>query len=247
MRIACLMPTFNRVSESPHLLAEAVGSFLEQDHADKVLLIGNDTPGQELECDYAGVHVINWPERFPTLGAKIAAMIESVSADAYCRWDDDDYSLPWRLSMSADRMGSYIEWRPSNYWWYRAGRPDEVWEVERAGNTHCMAIWRPEVLEKIDGYPDTSGDEDQQFNHRLARRQISPLAGYGNLPHDDIFYCYRWGVSPRHLSGRGGKREELDDQYQRIGERKIVEGRHVIEPVVWRIPSTRVGLTERPD
>lgn len=248
MHIVCLMPTYNRAGEQPQLLAEAIGAFVHQTWRQSTLLIGNDTPGQQIHCAHPRVEVINYPGRFETLGHKIADMARqavALGAEALCRWDDDDYSLPHRLEMSAYALDDRLEWRPSNYWWFQNGRPGEVWEVQRAGNTHCMALWRPELLERIGGYPLTSGDEDQRFSQAVARAGITPLAGAGNLPPDDIFYVYRWGVSNRHLSGRGGG-ERLREQYLEIGRRPIRTGDFEIAPQVWQLPGKRVLLQDRP-
>lgn len=251
--IACLMPTFNRPSETPEMLGESLAAFLEQDYqAAAHLIIGNDCPEQTLSVArefQSIVHVVNYPRRFETLGQKLHAMASLATmqygAEALCRWDDDDYSLPHRLSYSADQLGVGVEWRPSNYWWHRAGLPGEVWEVERAGNTHIQAIWRPEVLEQIGGYPDRTGDEDQAFNQALHRRYKTPIAGHGNIDPAELFYVYRWGNSPRHLSGRGGGKA-LREQYKRIGELHIVPGEFEIIPKRWELPARRVTLAERP-
>lgn len=222
------------------LLGNAVASFLDQDHEDRELLIGNDTPGQELVCEAPGVRVLNFPERFTTLGAKLAAMVALASGGCLCRWDDDDYSLPWRLSLSAAMLGDRLEWRPSNYWWYQSRKPGVLAEVTRPGNTHVMAIWRREVLDIIGGYPLTTGDEDQEFNRRLAGAGLGPLGGAGDLPPGEIFYVYRWGVSTRHLSSAGGTRAELDGQYEAIGGEPIPRGEFQITPRRWELPAKRI-------
>ena len=193
----------------------------------------------------------------PTGETRAQAMIDYAAAayapDAFCRWDDDDYSLPWRLETSARELekSGRLEWRPNNYWWFRKGLP-ELHEVTRAGNTHVMALWRPDVLDVIGGYPDTTGDEDQRFNRELDRHGVSPMVG-GDLDPMQIFYVYRWGVSQRHLSGRGGRREELDDHYQQIGELPIQRGTFEITPRRWDWPTVvktiatgRSDCTKRP-
>lgn len=242
MLVTCLMPTFNRPGAGGlHLLGHAVQSFLDQDHPDKELLVGNDTPGQRLACDAPGVRVVNFPERFDSLGAKLAAMVEIAGGGLLCRWDDDDWSLPWRLSLSAERLGERLEWRPSNYWWFQSHVPSELREVTRPGNTHVMALWRREVLGVIGGYPLTTGDEDQQFNQRLHVAGLGSIGGAGDLSVDEIFYVYRWGVSRRHLSSNGGTREELDGQYSRIGAEDVPQGEFRIEPQRWVPPITRIA------
>lgn len=238
MRISCLMPTYNRPTNHPHLLAHAVASFLSQDWPDKELIIGNDCPEQELLCDCPGVVVLNYHQRFQSLGRKIEDMAKRATGELLCRWDDDDWSMPWRLSYSAAKIGDRLEWRPANYWWYQAGRPDRVTEVLHAGNTHVMAIWRPAVLNWLGGYPDRTGDEDQAFNLGLAEAGISPMRNQ-RIPLDEIFYVYRWGVSATHLSGGGGRVEQLRASYERIGSAQKKAGRHVIVPTRWEVPRNR--------
>ena len=79
-------------------------SFLRQDHPDKELLILNDTPGQKLVFEHPQVRIFNAQRRFPDLSAKIQYMIDRAAGDVFCRWDDDDLSLPWRLSYSLERL-----------------------------------------------------------------------------------------------------------------------------------------------
>ena len=68
------MLTYGRYAgeEADHtvLIEEAVESFLRQDYLRKELVILNDTPGQVIEFDHPRVKIINWPERYPTLGEK---------------------------------------------------------------------------------------------------------------------------------------------------------------------------------
>lgn len=235
MKVSCLMPTFNRPAGRMNLLSESVASFLDQDYADKELLIGNDCPEQRLICEAPNVRVINYDQRFSTLGAKIGDLAELAHGSLLCRWDDDDYSLPHRLSLSVSKLGESFEWRPCNYWWFQQRAADDAREVQRPGNTHVMAMWRYGVLDKIGGYPNTTGDEDQAFNLALAREGISQMPGETLSP-PKIYYFYRWGVSPTHLSGGGGRRNELDASYLRIGQRERPEGKFQIIPQRWRIP-----------
>ena len=229
MLISCLSPTYNRYPRLPFLLEEAVECFLRQDHADKELLICNDTPGQTLVFDHPQVRVLNVPERFPSLGLKLRHMIELASGDLLCRWDDDDLSLPHRLSYSAARLGSNLEWRAANHWFDDGHR---LREVTRPGNTHLMSLWRREVLDRLDGYPTFPlGGEDQAFNSGLARAGIAPRDGGDVLRPDEIFYVYRWNTGSQHLSGRsdGGDNPHLP-HWEAIGRQPIVRGTFRIEP-----------------
>tara|TARA_R110002020_G_scaffold12409_6_gene45499 strand:- start:6946 stop:7707 length:762 start_codon:yes stop_codon:yes gene_type:complete len=228
--ISCLMPTYNRCPKSKNLLDEAVQSFLLQDYEDKELIICNDTPGQKLVLDVEGVRVFNLNGRFTTLSHKLIWMIEKAKGDILCRWDDDDICLPHRLSYSMRKLGDSLEWRAANYWYCP---PGETIYVKHPGNTHCMALWRREVLGKIGGYPpNASGWEDQAFNKAVFEAGVSPYLGEV-IPAQDIFYLYRWGVSPRHLSGSGGGEVGLQNHYNKIGERPVTKEAFELSPG-WR-------------
>lgn len=235
MKISCLCPTYNRGSGKMNLLQEAVECFRRQDYPDRELIIGNDTPGQTLRCSVPGVRVINYKHRFPTLTDKINAMIERAEGDLMCRWDDDDISLPHRLSYSVRRLASHpgkLEWRATNYWYTPTSGGYHYTNLP--GNTHCMALWDFRILHRMEwgGFypPQMSGWEDQEFN------RAADATGYATpeqIPVEDIFYLYRWGSSPTHLSGGGGSgsvAENMQKFYDHIGTLPTTEGAFDITP-----------------
>jgi cellulose synthase/poly-beta-1,6-N-acetylglucosamine synthase-like glycosyltransferase len=235
--VSCLMPSFNRYPTYGHLVEEAAESFLQQDYPEKELLVCNDTPGQELISQDSRIRVFNLPQRLPHLTDKIQFLIEQACGDLLCRWDDDDISLPWRLSLSVSRLGERLEWRADNYWYYPIG--SQPIEVRRPGNTHTMALWRREVLTIIGGYPAArSGGEDQDFNAAVEQAGLS--ANGEVLPPSEIFYFYRWGVSPHHLSGAGGGPTRIQQHYERIGASSIVSSAFEIRPH-WRQDYARLA------
>ena len=226
--VSCLMPTFRRYPDLGWLVEEAVESFLRQDYPHAELIVGNDTPGQTLEFTHPRVQVVNWPTRFPTLSDKLIAMIDLARGDVLCRWDDDDISLPHRLSLSVDRLGNNLEWRAENFW-YDTGT---LVESRHPANTHTFGIWRREVLDRIGGYPaNHSGTEDVAFNRALVQAGL-PARG-DVLDHEDIFYLYRWATGSRHISGGGGDEAAFRDRYRQLGERPMVSGQFPIQPR-WR-------------
>lgn len=225
------MPTYNRAPDYLWLVEEAIESFLLQDHTDSKLLICNDTPGQKLVYDGdSRVEVLNVPQRFPTLSAKLQWMIDQTPDDGLLtRWDDDDISLPWRLAYSYVALtgGGLDEWRPTNHF-YVPKFSSTIIEQNGVGNTHNMSLWKKRVLGGFpDGkYPqDRSGDEDQAFNILLKSTRFRWKKT--RLPHEEVFYLYRWGVSPAHLSGR-----KCDDNtsWDWIGAREIVAGEFALRP-----------------
>ena len=227
MKISCLMPTYNRCAKEQFLIEESIQSFLFQDYEDCELIICNDTPNQKLNFHHEKVIVQNVPERFETLSDKIQYMIDQSTGDALCRWDDDDISLPHRLSYSAKKLGGRLEWRPENYWYCPKA---ETHYNEFAGNTHVTSLWRREVLEQFGGsYPEkASGWEDQQFNIQLNESGVNSCGEI--IPPEDIFYLYRWGVSHKHLSGTGGGNEGLQNHYDAIGREHVDQGVFVLDP-----------------
>lgn len=239
--ISCLMPTFNRVSTTPALLAEAVFSFIAQTHPfdDRELIICNDTPGQELSVagGYENITVINVPERFKTLSDKIQYMIDQADGDYFCRWDDDDISLPHRLAYSyaklqeaMDAEGRY-EWRAAGHWYDNGS----LSRTAIAGNNHTGAIWHRNLLRYLPNgvYPEgVSGIEDQRFNALVAEIYGDCKSG-DEIPNEDLYYIYRWGVSPRHLSGVVDARNPSNPHqahYNAMAGDTIVEGKFSIYP-----------------
>lgn len=232
MLISCLCPTFNRYPRLGFLLEEAVECFLRQDHADKELLILNDTPGQLLSFRHPRVRVFNLAVRLPDLSAKIQWLIDRAEGDLLCRWDDDDLHLPWRLSYSLTRLDEAIEWRPENFW-FASG--NAAWREDHfPGNSHVMALWRRDALRLVGGvYPaGYSGGEDLAFNRLLA---ASGHASRGQLvPTAEMFYVYRWGTGSRHLSGvSDGSARPHQAHWDALGRLPIAPGTFEIRPH-WR-------------
>lgn len=220
MRVTCLCPTFNRANIL-WLLEEAVESFLRQDYEDRELLICNDTPGQTLVFEHPKVRIINLPFRFPSLGQKLRYMIGEASGEAFCRWDDDDISLPWRISLSVEKMADRYEWRAENHWYYPK---TEFRETRHPGNTHVFSIWRKAVLNFF-RYPVTvSGAEDQAFTQLLIQAGFPPRGEL--LPRDKMFYLYRWNTGSAHLSGH----PNMDEHYKLLGQRPIPQGVFQLSP-----------------
>ncbi len=224
MKISCLMPTYNRFPKDGWLVEEAVQSFMDQDYENKELLILNDTKDQFLIINRNDkVKIINTDLRFPNLGAKIKYLISKSSGDAFCRWDDDDLSLPHRLSFSVQRLGEdKLEWHPLNYW-YKPSIKMPAKEVHKAGNSHLMAMFRREIFDYIDYPNDCCGAEDQAFNQRIAAIGVN---NQDILKPEEMFYIYRWGTDSIHLSGQRNMQEHWDA----IGNMPIEKGTYIINP-----------------
>lgn len=233
--VSCLMPAYNRCPHDQILMEEAIQSFLLQDYPHKQLIIVYDTPGQSVEVENyrnEGIQVHNLPVRFSVLGLKIRYAIDESDGELLCRWDDDDISLPWRLSMSVRRIQETkaMAWNPTNYWYHP---PGQYHEDIGHGNTHISGIFRREVLNQIGGYPipAQSGHEDQAFNAACRSAKV-PLVE-DRLTREDMFYVYRWGVQTHHHLSGCADASQMQKSYDDLGERPIQSGTFSLRPH-WR-------------
>jgi glycosyltransferase involved in cell wall biosynthesis len=205
--VTMICPTYNRVSSHPHLLEECIESFVRQDYpGQKELLILNDCRGQIIECQTRGVRIVNSRYRYRSMGDKRNALVEMAKYDLICCADDDDISLPWRLSVSVGILlrGKYDYVNPKAYWFINGELP-AVFE-QMTGYAHNCSLYTRAAWLKSGRYPPHCRD-DAEFDHRLnshCRGWRTPLGI------DQCFYIYRWGVSD-HLSGNN----DMDYAYNR--------------------------------
>ena len=222
--VSCVCATYNRPPSHQHLLEEAIESFLRQDYPNKELIILNDCPGQELVCDAPGVRVLNVPERFPSLGDKWNALVRLARGELIAPWDDDDISLPWRLSLSVERLGDADYFNPRSYWYL----DNQGLHFDHAvGYAHNASIFTRVALETVGGYPSISLGYDAAIDGAFSRsvRVLDPLKGDRALTRSEWFYVYRWGVSPVHVSARTD-----EGYYREVGMLPVVEGRYRLSP-----------------
>jgi hypothetical protein len=227
--VSCICMTYNRVPDKLYLLEEAIESFLRQDYPNKELIVFNDCPGQELVCDAPGVRVINWPERFPTLGDKQNAAIRHSQGELIALWDDDDLSLPWRLSLSVERLGNADYFNPRAYWFLDG---NGLHFDHSVGYAHNASMFTRAAFEAVGGYPSISVGYDAEMDSKLPARMqhiVDPLRGAQKLTTSEWFYVYRWGVSSTHISAKPA--DEVF--YQEIGRHQVQTGTFRLNPH-WR-------------
>jgi glycosyltransferase involved in cell wall biosynthesis len=226
--VSCICPTYNRPPEYQHLLEEAIESFMRQDNPRKELIVLNDAPGQELHCEAEGVVIVNAAERFATLGDKHNAMVGMARGEVIAVWDDDDISLPWRLSYSVERLGDADYFNPRCYWFLP---PEGLRHDHAAGISHNASVFTRAAFDLVGGYPSISNgydrDIDQAFVSRLERVIDPRFRESPPLTREEWFYIYRWGVSPSHVSG--GATNDAGN-YPGIGEQPVVPVCYVLEP-----------------
>jgi glycosyltransferase involved in cell wall biosynthesis len=229
--VSCICPTYNRPPRYQHLLEEAIESFLRQDYPNKELIVLNDCPGQELICDEPGVRVVNVAERFPSLGDKRNAGVGLARGELIAPWDDDDISLPWRLSHSVERLGNADYFNPRCYWLLDSdGFHEKPLDLTVGYYSLNMSLFRRAAFEGVGGYPSVNLGEDYALDATFSElaHVVDPFRGDKEPTRSEWFYIYRRGVSPVHICSSSDQ-----DFYGEIGELPVVEGRFQLSPH-WR-------------
>jgi glycosyltransferase involved in cell wall biosynthesis len=227
--VSCILPTYNRPPTHQYLIEEAIESFLRQTYPNKELILLNDCPGQDLVCHAPGVRVVNVSERFPSLGDKYNAGVHLSRGELIANWDDDDISLPCRLSLSVERLGDADYFNPQISWFMDGGK---LHVNCSRGVGHNLSLLTRTAFEEVGEYPAISLGVDAEMDSALLDKVTccgGPRTGQQELARSDWYYIYRWGVSPSHLSGSPDR-----DFWKEIGTRPIQEGRFVLHPH-WRM------------
>ena len=208
--ISCYCITYDRAS----LLEEAIESFHRQDYqGEKELVILNDCPDQILEYNHPEVFIINVPKRFRTIGEKRNACIAMCSGDVIVPWDDDDISLPWRISLSLKYKGEKPYFKNTKAWLWQNG----VIKPEPVANTYpSMACWDRQFFEEVNGYAFMQSGQDIELDNRFRKTGKRYCI---KIPKEEVYYIYRFGGTKKpHLSSYGyGK------GWEEIGKRPIEE------------------------
>jgi len=192
--VSCQCITYGR----PALLNEAVESFIRQDYpGTKELVVLNDH--HDIVLDDPGIPnvlVVNVGRRFRTIGEKRNACCGLCSGDLIFPWDDDDISLPWRLSLSVERMVNHHYFKPDRLWYWARG---SVSVKKTVG--HAMGAWSREMFNDVGGYPHIQSGQDQAIEdlfRKTGNRAIEEVVD------EELFYLYRFpGTGSYHLSAHG--------------------------------------------
>ena len=219
IKASCLLLTYNKPPRSLHLVEEAIESFIRQDYPSKELVILNDAPTQVLRLahKHENIRLVNLPYRVRTLGEKVNVAAALTTGDLLFRWDDDDIHLPWRISLSVERINNADYWKSSHGWWNPG--PNEL--ILNPGYMGACCIKRA-AFDKIRGYPHSGVGEDQDIEHVLQQSGLELKCG--KLTPEEVFYLYRWGTGSVHVSGYGA------EGYARCGENAVRPGEYVMRP-----------------
>lgn len=192
--VSCLMPTRGKAATQPHVINEAIHSFVNQDYPNKELVILNDNPGHKLWTSVPNVRVINWDTFFQSLGAKRNTLIELAAGEILLQWDDDDYSLPNRCKQAVEHLQGFDYWNPRMWFYIYIGQPPKP---DGNGVGLMCAAYKRNVFRNA--YPNVTKCEDSitanwaEVNLKVNRKVITDPK--------EITYCYMFNRSSWHLSG----------------------------------------------
>ena len=198
MLVSCVCITYGR----HHLLEEAIESFLRQDYnEEKELIVVNDLVDSNLFFSHPEIKIFNVHERFKSLGSKRNFAIRRTSGSVIFPWDDDDISLPHRISFSLEQIENKHFFKAKRFW-----RMDRyALRGPHSNIAHAQSAYTRKLYDMVGGYSNMGSGEDQVFENK-----VNDL-GYFNmqdLPDDKLYYIIRWGFYP-HLStfawGKGEK------------------------------------------
>lgn len=197
--VSCLCLTYGR----PHLLEEAIESFLRQDWTGPgELLVINDHVEQQLVFDHPSVVMVNLPRRLRTLGEKRNLSVALARYDNLLVWDDDDIYLPWRITETMKTLPGDQFYKCPNAWCITQGR----WE-ERPGYNlyHGGTAYTRWLFERAGGYDFIDGGEDAAIEWQFQIVTPEEKGRYWKhtvLPPERLYYVYRWGHGSYHTTGQ---------------------------------------------
>lgn len=239
--VSCMCLTYGR----PHVLEEAIESFLRQDYkGEKELLVLNDYADQTLHFDHPEVVVVNTGKRFKTVGEKRNASAALCSHDILFVWDDDDIYLPWRISFSIEKYDEQkMFFKPSKAMVLNNGKI----EGPKSNLFHSGGCWSRELFDKVRGYKHMGSGQDLEIEHQFEKKHTGRGKNYNGIKPDEIAYLYRWGgTGTFHLSGFGKDKEGEKDGNQKVAEyieRKKEQG-HVQSGDITLKPQWKMDYTK---
>jgi hypothetical protein len=218
-RVSCQCITYGRTS----LLDEAVESFLLQDYPGwKELVILNDLPSLTLRLDHPEVKVVNLPYRMRSIGEKRNACVALCDGDVIFPWDDDDISLPHRISYSLQQMTNHRYFKADRMWTWRAGG---VHPEPKMALAHAMGCWSRALFDEVGGYPHMQSGQDAALEKLFEGRGRT----VEEMPPERLYYLYRFlETASYHLSAFGYGRGF--EEAARYVERRGIHGTYQIKP-----------------
>jgi len=187
--ISVLTLTYKR----PHLLEEAIQSFLSQDDlTDCEMVVINDNPEVDYIYDHPQVRIINHKERFSSISAKLEWGYKQCAYPFIYRLDDDDLLMPYALSQTTLDILAY-----PGYDIYRSRGMyffcENLYEAD-SGNINNGNCYSKAYLDRIT-FPNTSAGEDADITFMHGAHIYETTYNHTMI--------YRWGMGTFHVSGLG--------------------------------------------
>lgn len=193
--ISVLTLTYKR----PHLLEEAIQSFLTQENAPECeMVIINDNAEVDYIYDHPKVRVINHKERFPSIGAKLEWGFSQCKYDYMYRLDDDDLLAPWALQnvqMDIESNPGFEIYRSKGMHFFM----NNVYKGED-GSVNNGNVYTKAYIDRIK-VPEKSVGEDSDMTFGNHSKIYTSTLGHTMM--------YRWGMDTLHISGLGDVSNEI--------------------------------------
>lgn len=143
--VTICVPTYGRT----RFLGECLECFLRQDYEGEMRLwILNDRKDQKIKCNYGNVIVTNTSDVLFPIGRKRRYMVDRITTDYLCFWDDDDIYLPMRIRQGVDRMHpKYYASCECNTWVHDRS---ELLALETFMTPWGNLMLRPQLFDMID-------------------------------------------------------------------------------------------------
>ncbi len=251
--VSCVMPTYGR----PDYVPESLQMFLDQDYPNKELIILNDCCGQTYNYESDQVRVYNYSDRFASLGEKRNAAIELAKGEVIAIWDDDDVSLPWRLSYSIEEMRRHDThfYRPSEFlaYWGASQLHDNYSTPDWV--SHGLVLFTKEIWQQVGGYSPIGLGEDRDFFKKIHSAIREDFVTFP-IAKPDRYYIVRAVSNYEHMSIPGGKNpldttggsieiepHGIADQILRHSAKSVIESRGIHSP---NIVKAGEGTAETP-
>lgn len=128
----------NTTGHHPHLISQAVGSFLAQTEQCKLMINCIHPDGLHLDKEYDNI-TINNIKPFNKYPEQIAWGISQVDTPYWCVLDSDDYILPWHVEQLLEGI-KYCKQMPLVS--CHAVGCDKYWQLENGGvSKHSSGGW----------------------------------------------------------------------------------------------------------
>lgn len=234
-KVSAYCATYGR----PHLLEEAIESFLKQDYkGEKELVILNDYPEQTLIFEHPEVKVYNVSEKITPLGKKFNETVNRCTGDIVVVWEDDDIYLPNKLSVSVDKL---IKSKKQIFHTQQAYYEESLGRIVKAIDHfkydllfHVNMAMYKSFFDSVGGYLETDNitlDVDSMSRFFTKANYKSEIVNQ-----EDVFYIYRLNTTNSYhgtwLSGwnKEGSLSKASVEYIKQNDDKIIKGEYILKP-----------------